>query len=177
MIEVRTIEQHDYERAHAFQSEYLDREKFPEFVQRVAANPDLYFVAVNGDELIGICYGHPSKKDESVITLQGIAVDLNETKGYARVGIGSRMIRVFESAVKTRGYRKIAVGSADDPTVEKFYLKNGFKPTELVAKGLHYEEYERISIDDYEVGNVRREELWRKYAPKEVIFIFEKSIG
>jgi predicted N-acetyltransferase YhbS len=175
-IELRTIMRDDYEKTYAFQCEYLDVEHFPDFVRRVENNPDLYFVAMDGNEIIGVCYGSPSKKDESVVHLQGIAVNLDRAKGYARVGIGSTMVHAFESGVKKRGYKVISLGSADDPKAEAFYLKNGFKPIELVAKNLHSEELDRVPVDDYESGNARREDLRRKHNPREVIFIFEKYV-
>ena len=176
-IQVRAIERHDYEHAYAFQCQYLDSQQFGDFTKRVGDNPDLYLVAVDGNELVGICYGNPSKMDDtSVITLQGIAVNLDETKGYARIGIGSTMMRAFENAVMTKGYRKIGVGSADDPKVEAFYLKNGFNPIELVAKNSRYEEIERVKVDDFETGSIVREGLRRKHSPREVIFIFEKVL-
>src|SRR5690606_12250743 len=126
------------------------------------------------EELVGICYGQPSV--ESTILLQGIAVNLDESKGYARKGIGSALISKFENIALLKGYKKIGVGAADDSKVENFYLKNGFNPYELVAKGLHHEEYERVMISNYEYGKKTQMELRRKYQPHEVIFIFEKII-
>ena len=175
-LEIRPIRQDEYQRTHAFQCEYLDAESFQDFARRIEANPDLYLVAFYDDELVGICYGHPSEKDTAAISLQGIAVNLDEKKGYARVGIGSKMMRVFESTVRRRGYKKIGVGSADNQKVEHFYLKNEFKPCELVAKGSLYRELDRVKIDDYELGKAKQQELRQKYDAIEVIFIFEKSI-
>lgn len=174
--EIRLIEESDYEKAYTFQCEYLDRENFEDFMQRVKSDPDLYFVTVDGSELVGICYGSPSKRNDSVINLNGIAVNLDVTKKYARVGLGTNMMRIFETAVKKRSYYIIGVGSADDPKVEAFYLKNEFKPTELVVKGSNLEEIERVRVDDYESGILRREELRRKYNPREVIFVLEKDL-
>ncbi|MCL6444277.1 MAG: GNAT family N-acetyltransferase [Alicyclobacillus sp.] len=175
-ITVKIIDKDNYEAAHALQSEYLDSEPFLDFVKRVETYPDLYLVAAHGDDIVGVCYGNPSKRDETEISLQGIAVNLDDTKGYARIGIGSSMMREFERAVRSRGYAKIGVGAADDPKVERFYLKNGFKPKELVAKNASYEELERVPVDDYESGLEIREALRRKHNPREVIFIFEKSV-
>ncbi|MBP3967401.1 GNAT family N-acetyltransferase [Paenibacillus lignilyticus] len=174
--EIRLIEESDYEQAHAFQCEYLDIENFEDFMQRVNSDPDLYFVTVDGSEVVGICYGSPSKRNDAVMNLNGIAVNLDRTKQYARVGLGTNMLRIFEAAVKKRSYRTIGVGSADDPKVEAFYLKNGFNPTELVVKDSNLEEMERVRVDDYESGILRREELRRKYNSSEVIFILEKDI-
>jgi GNAT superfamily N-acetyltransferase len=175
-IVIRPIQNEDCQRVHAFQCEYLDNESYNDFVTRIQANPDLYLVAFDEDELVGICYGHPSNKYESAINLQGIAVNLDERKSYARKGIGSMMIEEFEKAVKVKGYKKIDVGCADDTKVERFYLKNRFHPYELVAKDQYHTEYERVKISNYEFGQITKEELRKKYRPKEVIIIFEKLI-
>lgn len=151
-------------------------ETIEDFMRRVKRDPDLYIVTVDGNEVVGVCYGSLSKKHDSVMNLNGIAVNLDETKNYARVGLGTNMLLIFETAVKKRSCYKIGVGSADDPKVEAFYLKNGFKPTELVVKGPNFEEMERIRVDDYESGHLRREDLRRRYNPREVIFIFEKYL-
>jgi predicted N-acetyltransferase YhbS len=176
-IAIRTIEKQDYEQAHALQCEYLDGESFAEFEERVQANPDLYVVAADGGDIVGVCYGHPSKRTAASVNLQGIAVNLDDKKPYARAGIGSKLIHAFERAVKERGgYGTIGIGSADDPKVETFYLKNGYHPMELVAKNALYEELARVRVDDYESGNATREALRRKYDAQEVIYIFEKAV-
>ncbi|WP_249315438.1 GNAT family N-acetyltransferase [Bacillus sp. FJAT-49711] len=51
---------------------------------------------MDDEELVGVCYGSPSRKDERAIHLQGIAVNLDVKKGYGRKGIGSRLIEEFE---------------------------------------------------------------------------------
>lgn len=176
-MQIKVIEVNDYERAHQFQCEYLDEEPYADFIKRVESNPDLYFVAIQRGDVVGICYGYPPDEGNSDIVLQGIAVSLDETKGYARTGIGSKMILTFENTIRKRGYKRITVGSADDPKVEAFYLKNGFKPMELVAKDIQYQEIERVDVDNFETGNVIREGLRLKHNLREVIFIFEKGIG
>lgn len=175
-ITVRTIKKRDYQRVRAFQCEYLDQESIDEFVIRIEANPELYILAFDEDELVGVCYGHPSNKGESTLILQGIAVNLDENEGYARKGIGTLLIREFEEIAKVKGYSKIGVGCADDLKVESFYLKSGFSPCELVAKGQHGEEYQRVKISNYEFGKKTKEKIRKKYKPKEVIFIFEKVV-
>lgn len=174
---IRSIQKEDYEKAHAFQCEYLDYESFDECVARMEANPGLYLTAFHEEELVGICYGHPSNRGESAINLQGIAVNLDESKSYARKGIGSALMKQFEKAVKEKGYHKIGLGCADDLKVEHFYLKNGFYPFELVAKSEQGEEHARVNVSDYARGKGIQEQLRQKYKPKEVIFIFEKQIG
>jgi len=175
-IEINPIKKEDYEKAYAFQCEYLDDESIQEFTLRVESNYDLYLVAMNDRELVGVCYGSPSKRDIQAIQLDGIAVNLDKEKGYARKGIGSQLIEEFEKAVEHLGYTKLNLGSADDVKVERFYLKNGFQPYELVAKNYNHEELERVNIEDYETGKRIKEQLRLKHNPDEVIFIFHKQI-
>jgi GNAT superfamily N-acetyltransferase len=173
---IRTIRSEDYPSAFAFQNEYLDRESYTDFIQRVEQNPDLYLAAFDEDELIGVCFGHPSKKIVAAITLQGIAVSLDVKKDYARKGIGSGLLKAFEAAVKVKGYPRIDLGAADDPKVESFYLKNEYEPYELVVYDWNYHERERVPVNGYEAGLILKKELRAKYNPKEVIFIFHKNI-
>lgn len=175
-IEIRQLRETEYDAAHAFQCEYLDQETKEQFLERVKANPDLYFAAFREVELLGVCYGHPRRLGIEM-NLQGIAVSLDPSKHAARRGIGSALLKAFEQAAAARGYPVVGVGSADDLKVEHFYLKNGFTPIELVAKGRNHEEYARVPATDYEGGKALREELRRTYNAAEVIFIFEKAIG
>ncbi len=173
-LKIRPIQEKDYEKVHVFQRTFLDEDSYEDFVQRVESNPDLYLVAYLQEDLAGVVYGNPSKNKQTVINLQGIAVDLD--KKFARKGIGSKLMEAFEKVVKEKGYQVIGVGSADDSKIESFYLKNGFKPIELVAKDEEYNELERMAMNDYEEGLSKKEELREKHNPREVIFIFEKEL-
>jgi hypothetical protein len=75
-MEIRVIEVRDYKIANDFQCEYLDDDTSTEFTQRVESNLDLYFVAIDGGDVVGVCYGNPLEKDDSTVLLQGIAVNL-----------------------------------------------------------------------------------------------------
>jgi GNAT superfamily N-acetyltransferase len=174
-ILIRNIRPEDYANAFAFQCEYLDNETFPDFLQRVRQKGGIYLAAFCGEELVGICYGHPGRKPREM-TLQGIAVCLDDTKNYARKGIGSRLLRCFEAEAKSGGATKVSVGSAADPKVERFYLKNGYEPVELAAFGPGHQELARVTVNGYEQGNLQREQLRLAHRPREVIFIFEKKI-
>lgn len=176
-ITIRMIYKTDYHSVHAFQWDYLDRESYEDFFQRVEAHPDLYLVAFYEEEMVGICYGEPTRRDPLYFCLQGIAVSLEEAKGYARKGIGSMLLNAIEEEAKRKGYHTIGLGSADDKKVERFYLKNGYHPVELVAKGSSGEELERVKITNYDLGLITKQEMNQKYHPWEVIFIFEKNIG
>jgi len=71
---------------------------------------------------------------------------------------------------------EISLGSADDPKVEAFYYKNGYRPIEIVAKDKAGNELERVKIDQKAGYEKEREELRRRHNPQEAIFIFEKRL-
>ncbi len=175
-IKIKPLSKKYYHEALSFQSEYLDKENFASFVKRIEQNPDLYLVALDQDNLIGVCYGRPSEKIEGAVILQGIAVNLDQTKGYARKGIGSNLIFEFEKITKNKGFSKVDVVSADDRKVEHFYLKNNYLPYELVALDSHHNEISRKKVTDYESGKRLQSELRNKHQAKEVIFIFQKLL-
>lgn len=147
-----------------------------EFVRYVKMESAIYIAAFVAGKLVGVCYGHPSARVADAFMLQGVAVSLDEAKGYARRGIGSRLLASFEAMVRDRGFRKVDLGAADDEKVEQFYLKNGYEPYELVAKSASYETYERVPVKDYSSGKLQQEELRRKHDAHEVIFIFAKTV-
>ncbi len=170
---VRTIKPKDFKAAYRLQSEYLDSEMFEEFVHRVDENPELYLIALDDAKVIGVCYGKEHRHLDSTAVLEGIAVNLNERHGYARKGVGSKLLEHFKGAVKEIGLGRVSVGSAEDPKVEHFYLKNRFKPKELVAKDEKGNDISRVSIGDYELGKIERERLRKRLIAKEIIFIFD----
>ncbi|WP_274651009.1 GNAT family N-acetyltransferase [Paenibacillus humicola] len=174
---IRPVLEDIYSRIHEFQCEYLDRESFAEFAARVRTNPGCYLTAFDEEELAGICYGQPSRKDRSAFAIQGIAVNLDANKSFARRGIGSLLVREIETIAMSAGFRRLEAGSADDPKVEAFYLKNGFDPFELVAKGPAGEEYERVGVSSCAEGSKTRAVMREKHRQAEVIYIFMKRIG
>ncbi|MBD3921902.1 GNAT family N-acetyltransferase [Paenibacillus sp. PR3] len=175
-VTIRAVQANDYADVYAFQQEYLDSEPYEAFTQRVEGPSSLYFAAYQGQQLAGIIYGNPSRKSEQDYMLQGVAVNLDTRLGLARQGIGSRLMQTFENAARLVGANSVSVGAADDLKVERFYLKNGFHPIELVAKSADYRELERVSIRDYEAGKQLQEQLRAKHAAREVIFIFAKAL-
>lgn len=125
-------------------------------------------------QLVGICYGQPSRHNEGFIQLQGIAINHDASKNYLRQGFGSALLKYFEQEAVAKGYRGVDLGCADDARVERLYNKNGYHPYELVAKSAHGEDYERLAVQDYESGLLLKEELRQKYQAHEVIFIYRK---
>ncbi|MCY0878751.1 MAG: GNAT family N-acetyltransferase [Firmicutes bacterium] len=176
-IQARAIAPPEYTEAYLFQCQYLDLDPWSAFLARIARHPDLYLVALAGNRVVGVCYGSLSPEREGWATLEGIAVDLGTARGYARKGIGTRLLRTFEKAVLAKGAVALGVGSAEDPGVERFYFKNGFHPVELVAKGQSREELARVAATDYREGCALRAGLKERYHAHEVIWIFEKRLG
>lgn len=175
-IDIKKIIKKYYQQTHNFQCLYLDEESYNDFIKRVGNKNSLYLVAIDDEDVVGVCYGRPSKNLENSFELQGIAVNLDEDGKYARKGIGSQLVKKFGKEVNKKGFKKIDVGSADDPKVEKFYLKNGFNPYEIQAKDKNYQIQKKQKIKSYEEGLVIKENLRKKYKPKEVIFIMKKEI-
>lgn len=181
-LSIRPINEAHMAEAHAFQCEYLDNETLSQFKARLEANPQLYIAAFDLDQptteqLVGICYGQPSPRRRGVLQLQGIAVQLDASKAYARKGIGSALLQHFEQCASQQHYNLIDLGCADDVGVEYFYMKNGYHPVELVAKNINGEDIERVAVHGYAQGKVLKEKLRQKHEAFEVIIIFEKSIN
>ena len=64
-LEIRSIKKEEYPLVHAFQCGSLDEESFEDFISRINENPDLYLAAFDDDELVGICYGSPSRRSKT----------------------------------------------------------------------------------------------------------------
>lgn len=176
-LTIEIIQQSAYHQAYALQCEYLDEEPFDCFVRRAEGHGNLYLVAMHDEQVVGVCYGEPSTRAAGTLTLQGIMVNLDARLGYARVGIGSTMLRCFERLGWQQGYQTVGVGAAQDPKVERFYLKNGYKPWQLVAKNYQGEELDRVEVHDYSSVERGRSALFAQHDCREVIIIFQKTLG
>lgn len=168
---IRQVTEQEYEKVHEMQCVYLDVEDRDAFRKRVAENPDLYLAAWDGEELLGMCYGKIKPAGNAV--LSGICVDLDN---HARMGVGSALLRELERILLRRGLCEYSVGSADDPKVERFYLKNGFQPIELVAWDKDGKKYIQEEVSSYEEGQRLRDQLSEKMGHREGIFIFRKEL-
>ena len=108
--------------------EYLSASK-EDFTKWFKKYPDLFVGAFDDEKLVGICYGHEWTQEEYVI-LEGIATLYD----YWRKGVGSELLKTFESQVEKQGKQYITVGCAPDEKTEQFYLKNLYQPITLLAK-------------------------------------------
>lgn len=177
-VTIRPVTLADEAVVHPFQTAYLDHVDADEWRSYTAENRGLCFAAYHNGELAGICCGHPSKRRPGEAVLQGIAVNLDERRSYARAGIGSRLLRVFERAAAGQGYAKVGLGAADDGKVEQFYLRSGYRPVELVAMDAAYRELRRAAVESLEfaAAMVQKEMMREALQAAQVIFIFEKSL-
>jgi GNAT superfamily N-acetyltransferase len=197
-VQIRTIKENDYTSFYKMQYTYLDRESFEDFQTKAQRFHDLYMGAFDQDKLLGIVYGHIGGK-EGYPVLQGICVDLD--RGIAGQGIGTKLLKAFENAIQEKGYANVTVGSTNDFKVERFYMKNGWYPIQLVIKvrgkdvpedyqqilaveasGAYISEPHkdnttfRIETNDYEKGQKVRAVLIAKLHAHDGIFIFKKDL-
>jgi GNAT superfamily N-acetyltransferase len=143
-----------------------------------------------GAELVGVCYGNESSPGH--VVLQGIAVRSEWWRG----GIGSRILREFESVVAEDGMTQVSLGSASDRPTESFYLNNGYRAVCLVLKVTRSEvrrdedvalprptaEIEQgdeirceFAMDSY--NPALRDRLVSAHSAANGMFIFEKAVG
>ena len=169
-VEVRKVDKGELKEFYEMQQTYLDIENSATFFKNLGAFPDLYLGAFEGRKLVGIAYA--GLRNEGIY-LRGICVDLGG--GYQRLGIGSLLLKAFEKAVSCRGQRKLSVGSAPDPKVEKFYIKNGYAPIEIVVKSKDTE-FLTKKVSGYDEGRCLKESMKRELGAEEAIFIFEKAL-
>ncbi|MCL4373776.1 MAG: GNAT family N-acetyltransferase [Candidatus Marsarchaeota archaeon] len=148
------------------QQVYLNKESFGIFLKNFAKYRQLYLCAFKGKELVGIAY--PGALRDGLLYLKGICVDL--AKGYARKGIGSKLLNAFEKKVRDRGQRTLTVGSAKDPKVENFYARNGYQPIEFVVKNRR----RRIRIKISDKNKLKF--LRKKFKTTDYFIIFEKRL-
>lgn len=219
MFRFKKIPKGDLARAYKMQKDYTGyKGSFAEFREKYRKCPDLFAGCYIKQNLIGICHGF---KRGNLIILWAIAV----YKKYAGKGIGSRLLKFFVKQVKKIGEKtlkrklrqnkfslsvhsskvlkkpmrkvgtmNISVASAEG-YVEKFYLKNGFKPKLFLVRINRSKLPKNYRKKPYEItmerGNHYKKILYiknEKYSPKlrekvkkafnayEVDFIFEKEV-
>jgi N-acetylglutamate synthase-like GNAT family acetyltransferase len=167
-MEIKILPQKDIKEFWKLQTEYLDKWTLDHLKTEYSKFPDLYVGCYEEGKLIGIAHGF-IKGD--IIILQGIAVKYDTW----RKGIGTKILNFFEKQAKQTGKKIISVGSAEG-FVEKFYLKNGYNPVEIQAKGEDHHIFAKEKVKDYDDGLKKKDKLRKKLNPKEVIFIMEKRI-
>jgi predicted N-acetyltransferase YhbS len=158
------------------------------FLRCAARAPELALVAVDGGDVVGVCFAEVPHEGEGVV-LDGLAVDGTRS----REGLGTRLLAAFEERVAAAGFARVSLGSAEG-YVEEFYLQNGYIPVEFQVTTTEEEpplddalEVMRFrESDDALVLNVasengytqaEKERIREMTSAHEVIFIFEKRLG
>ena len=108
--------------------EYLPDSEEKAWKEKATIYPRTFLVILHKKEVVGAAYGWARENEDrnrKTFVLNGIAVK----DAYRRSGLGTRLLQAFERAAKEYGAAVISVGSAGG-YVEKFYLNNGYQPTE-----------------------------------------------
>ncbi|CAF1369767.1 unnamed protein product [Rotaria sordida] len=189
--EIRNVKYEELEEFWKIQQEYLDNWTFTYLQNQFNKYSSLFIAAFINNIMCGIAYG--CDYDEITITLQGICVLFK----YWRHGIGSKLLKFFETKVNKI---KITVGVASDDTVEKFYLKNNYKPKQFLIrikynqlpndyeqKKLNFhvinEKYDQINeaiilyIETLQYNNELKDNIKKIFHSYETIYIMEKIIS
>jgi len=182
---IQVIPPTDYSALATIVAEYLTgTENILEIAKKCPGTTVGYYL---GSELIGTAYGFPSEFDDG-FSLDGIVV----VEPYNAAGRGGKLLAFFEQQVAALGYSEISLGSADG-YVERFYLKNGYRATELkilVPRGISWEnhpafpvaevqtqgEYTKLvlRVDDYFAMD--KDALTCHYHGEDSFFIFVKEL-
>ncbi|CAF1258328.1 unnamed protein product [Rotaria sp. Silwood1] len=189
-VEIRNVKYEELEQFWNIQQEYLDKWTFTYLENQFNKYSSLFVAAFINYIMCGIAYG--CEYDEKTITLQGIAVLYK----CWRHGIGSKLLQHFETKVNKT---KITVGVKSDDTVEKFYLKNEYKPKQFLIrikcnqvsndyeqKKLNFhvinEKYDETNeaiilyIETLQYDNELKDNIKKLFHSYETIYIMEKTI-
>jgi len=139
--------------------------------------PEAYGGYFADDRLVGICYGWPRSEqvtDDDSFTLDGIAI----AEPYNGHGRGGRLLAFFEDAAGTLGYDRVSVGSAGG-YVERFYLKNGFRPIEfkVMIEGAPTHVRQIHSMAEYRaLDEAQRAGIMKEVGGEHSFIVFEKFV-
>ncbi|CAF0911741.1 unnamed protein product [Rotaria sp. Silwood1] len=152
------------------QQEYLDNWTFTYLQNQFNQYSSLFVAAFINDTMCGVAYG--CEYDEITILLQGICVLYK----YWRHEIGSGLLKFFETKVNKT---KITVRVASDNVIEKFYLKNKYKPNQFLIRIKHNQTNETIIlyIETLEYNNELKDNIKKLFHSYETIYIMEKIIS
>ena len=91
-------------------------------LEKYISEPGGLFVAEENGKIIGNCFGHIDEKDKKLGWLWYIAIDPD----IQEKGIGGELLGRLNSYFKTKGIKKIKLGT-DKPKAVPFYEKHEFK--------------------------------------------------
>jgi GNAT superfamily N-acetyltransferase len=166
---------------------FMDTDEAAAFAGVYATNPDLTLVCRDsGETIVGMCFG---TVDGERASLQVISV----AREYAGQGRGTRLLQRFEQSCRQLGCASISLGSSPEPYVERFYIKNGYKPVAYYlelpqqppAERLQGLEFLRLRRDG-EIVKLKfrtdtydpaaKERIRQRFEAGAVSYIFEKAL-
>ena len=168
-MEFRTISKNELKELWRFHKDYVDKNaKLKDIVRVYSRHPNLFVGCFNKNRLIGYAF---LDKHNNIYFIRGIAVK----QRYWRKGIGSRLLKQIETQAREEGIKKITVGVAPIEWVEKFYMKNGYKPYLFLVK-MKDKTSKKIYIRTHKYNPNQRGKIKEKFGASEVIYIMKKSI-
>jgi hypothetical protein len=188
METVKIIPESGYEVLRQITNEYLPGTNLGSLDEMCKNFPSTIVGYYISDKMIGVCYGF--EIDSENFMLDGIAV----VQPYNAAGRGGELIALFEEEVSKLGYKNISLGSADG-YVERFYIKNGYTPTELKIyvdysgweeKSANYKypvaytqtegKYTKLVIKVQDYYSMNQDEIREHYNGSSSFFVFEKRV-
>ena len=131
-LEIKPISEKDLERFHELRKGYgSGHETWEDTKDHFEKWSSLMVGAYLNKKLIGVALGTPSEdffnvslkhSRSSYVVLRNIMIEFK----YWRKGLGSKLLRYFESQVHKIGRKRVTVGAAEN--VDGFYLANGYEP-------------------------------------------------
>ncbi len=188
-MEFKTIPRDDLVSVLELMREYVDEKISIEELEMLYSKfPVLFIGCYCNNELVGACI--PGVL-EGEIFIKGIAVKHE----LWRKGIGTSLLKHFEENLKKIGINKVSVPSAPIDWVERFYIKNGFKPARFMVKVSKDALKNREYVNRYEVVGERKEgefkiiyikasgydpksraRIKKEFNAEEVLYIMEKNL-
>lgn len=190
IFQIRNIPRKDLKRMYKLKKEYTGGPNFEVVKKQYSTYPGLFIGCYRNGRLIGVVTGEVRRDS---IHLSSAAVNAL----YWRKGLGSKMIRVFDEEAKEIGKKigrnKISVCSGEKS--ESFYLKNGYRPAQLlvwIRKRDVPKDYKHKGFEVLDEKNRKNNKIlylkMQKYDPEikeivkkrfksyKVLYIFEKKL-
>lgn len=188
-MEFKLIPKKDLKQVWKLQRDYVDRNvKLKEIKKIYYKFSELFVGCYEREKLIGICIPGIFNKE---IYIKAVAVK----KKYWRKGVGSKLLSLFEKQVKKFGQRTVDVPSASIEWVERFYLKNGYRPFQFQVRIRKSKVPRDYKNKKYKISNERIENKYKflyiktkRYNPRQrerikkvfnaddVLYIMEKKL-
>ncbi len=122
----RTMESHELEAALEAAGEPVT----PKYTAMREQYPDLFLVACDGERIVGICCGYPTRDEDTGEEEMRLDVIAFYPVKYQRKGYGTVLLQRWEDRVRARGDWIIGLGSGADG----FYLKRGYTACEYAVR-------------------------------------------